>query len=201
MLRVRKGTPAVGIVPYNVQITKSSFFFSLFVVTHGVHFDHTGRKWGMYFLLVGKRVYTFVVLGYKEVFLGINSEIMYEKQIFWSQKTYGFGVRTVHPTPWGGGRNTMNATFSLLVSLYSWGGGIVIPLVGSCYGNWSFTPCLTTVSFDYQVVSGCRVERNSVFGKKCRPFEATLKVKDLQRLTVKSTLKILLCSLNLSHYI
>lgn len=137
----------------------------------------------------------------KKFFLGINSEIMYEKQIFWSQKTYGFGVRTVHPTPWGGGRNTMNATFSLLVSLYSWGGGIVIPLVGSCYGNWSFTPCLTTVSFDYQVVSGCRVERNSVFGKKCRPFEATLKVKDLQRLTVKSTLKILLCSLNLSHYI
>ena len=156
----------------------------------------------MYFLLVGEKVYTFVVLAYKEVFLGINSEIMYEKQIFWSRKTNGFGVRTVHPTPWGGGRNAMNATFPLLVSLYSWGGGgIVIPLVGSCYGNWSFTPCLTTVSFDYQVVSGCRVERNSVFGKKCRPFEATLKVKDLQRLTVKSTLKILLCSLNLSHYI
>ena len=76
MLRVRKGTPAVGIVPYNVQLSMFSFVFSLFVVTHGVHFDHTGRKWGMYFLLVGKRVYTFVVLAYKEVFLGINSEIM-----------------------------------------------------------------------------------------------------------------------------
>ena len=76
----------------------------------------------MYFLLVGKKMYTFVVLAYKEVFLGINSEIMYEKQIFWSRKTNGFGVRTVHPTPWGGGRNAMNATFPLLVSLYSWGG-------------------------------------------------------------------------------
>ncbi|KAJ7371511.1 hypothetical protein OS493_024850 [Desmophyllum pertusum] len=41
-----------------------------------------------------------------------------------------------------------------------------------------------TLTFDMlDVVSGCSVERGDMFGKKCGPSEATLKVKDLQRLT------------------
>lgn len=40
-----------------------------------------------------------------------------------------------------------------------------------------------TVMFDMQdVVSGCTIERGDMIGKKCGPSEATLKVKDLQRL-------------------
>lgn len=49
----------------------------------------------------------------------------------------------------------------------------------------------STVKFDMGgVVSGCGVERNSEFGKKCPPWEATLKVKDLQRLTEPLVLKL-----------
>lgn len=40
-----------------------------------------------------------------------------------------------------------------------------------------------TVMFDVQdEVSGCTIERGDMIGKKCGPSEATLKVKDLQRL-------------------
>lgn len=48
-----------------------------------------------------------------------------------------------------------------------------------------------TVRFDMGgVVSGCGVERNAEFGSKCRPWEATLKVKDLQRLKEHLVLKL-----------
>lgn len=50
-----------------------------------------------------------------------------------------------------------------------------------------------TVAFNMGgVVSGCRIERTDfLFGKKCRPSEAALKVKDLQRLTEPLILKLI----------
>ncbi|PFX27714.1 mucosa-associated lymphoid tissue lymphoma translocation protein 1-like [Stylophora pistillata] len=47
------------------------------------------------------------------------------------------------------------------------------------------------VTFDMSnVTSGCCVARGDMFGKKCRPSEATLKVKDLQRLTEPLVFKL-----------
>lgn len=48
------------------------------------------------------------------------------------------------------------------------------------------------VTFDMSnVTSGCCVARGDMFGKKCRPSEATLKVKDLQRLTEPLVFKLI----------